>query len=132
MCGHAQVPVKVNAQVDAGIADVVSLLNQIEGLQTIESCQGDSERRSAYVYFWYGDWEEVARFVFESLEPCLCSEIRTDYNISVEVFAGSRPVGKLEFRPEATAAVASVLKQIVSIDRNSVCHGGKPSTTLRS
>ena len=53
---HPTTWVKVNALVDKGIAELVVLLNEVEGLQTLESCQGGSpanpdEERPAYVFF---------------------------------------------------------------------------------
>lgn len=132
MTAHQQILVKVNAEVDAGIAEVVSLLNEIKGLQTLESCQGDGGGRPAYVYFWYGDWRTTATFVFECLAPQLSSERGCDHSVSLEVFNGSRPTGKLQFSSEAAGVVASVLKRVVRSHRNCECSGGTPSTELRS
>jgi len=129
---HSQTFVKVNAEVDTGIAAVVSALNEIEGLQTIDSCEGECGRKSAYVYFWFGDWDRLASLAFREIEPKLSAALGGDYRVSVEVFDGSRPTGKLEFSAEATEIVASALKQVVSIHRSSACSGGKSSTALRS
>jgi hypothetical protein len=132
MADHRQVLVKVNAEVDAGIAEVVSILNRVEGLQTIESCQGERGAGPAYVYFWYGDWKNISEFVFEDLSPRLSSDVGADHSVSVEIFNGSRPTGRLQFSPEATNKVASVLNHIVSNHRSSGCSGGSVRTMLRS
>jgi hypothetical protein len=132
MSKHKQLFVKVNAEVDAGMADIISTLNELEGLQTIESCEGERGKKSAYVYFWFGDWERVSRLIFCELEPELSAGLGTDYRVSVEVFDGSRPTGKIEFSAEATDLVASALARVVRNDRSSACSCGKQSTMLRS
>jgi hypothetical protein len=132
MSRHKQVFVKVNAEVDAGMATVVSTLNEVEGLQTVESCQGETGGKFAYVYFWFGDWASLSKFLFREVEPTLSDSLGADYRVSVEVFSGSRPTGKIEFSAEATGTVASALKQVVKRDRSSACSCGKQSTELRS
>ena len=110
---HEEVWVKVNASVDRGIAPVVALLNEIDGLQTLDSCQGTPGEKPAHVYFHYGDWKCIGHFVFEVLAPKLALEASDIGTASVEVFNGSIPMGKLSFEPEATEVVASVLNVIV-------------------
>jgi hypothetical protein len=39
MTQHREVPVKVNAWADEGIAELVSVLSELDGLTTLESCQ---------------------------------------------------------------------------------------------
>jgi hypothetical protein len=50
MACHNEIPVKVNAFVDEGIADLVEVLSEVPELVTMESCQGSSEH-DAYVFF---------------------------------------------------------------------------------
>ena len=107
---HTQtVWVKVNATVDAGIAEIVSLLSGINGLQTIGSCQGDGDR-PAYVYLYYGDWQQISRFMFEGLAPKL-ELAGEDATVSVKIFNGSEPMGKIEFSREATKYIASAIRE---------------------
>ena len=101
---------KVNAPVDVGIAEIVSLLNSLPDLQTVDSCEGIPGRKPAHVYFYYGDWQRVSRFMFAELGPALCDMVR---GASVEVFNGSEPMARLSFEPEATQEVASVLKRVI-------------------
>lgn len=110
---HEQTWVKVNAQVDKRIAPVIAKLNAIEGLQTLDSCQGVPGSKPAHVYFYYGEWQTISRFMFEVLGPRLALEIGDTGTASVEVFNGSQPMGKLVFDTEATNQVASVLDQLV-------------------
>ena len=52
---HRQTSIKVNAQVDEGVAELVSALSEISALETLESCQG-GEDRPAFVIFRFGSW----------------------------------------------------------------------------
>jgi hypothetical protein len=114
MSYHKQVFVRVNAQVDAGIVSVVSALNAIRGLETIESCEGEIGGKAAYVYFWFGDWQELSKLCFSEIAPRLTPDVHADCRVSVEVFDGGRPTGKIEFNAEATDRVACALRQISS------------------
>ena len=67
MTQHREVPVKVNAWVDEGIADLVSALSEIEGLVTLESCQGDKDGNDAFVVFRYGDWQQCGELLIWAL-----------------------------------------------------------------
>jgi len=111
--GHSQVWVKVNAPIDAGIADVVSILNRIEGLHTLDSCEGISGAKPAHVYFNYGDWHQIGDLMFNRLGPALFERFGSEATVSVELFNYSEPMGKLSFDKEATPSVASVLDQLL-------------------
>jgi hypothetical protein len=50
MAQHREVPIKVNAWVDEGIADLVRALSDVPGLVTMESCQG-GDGQDAFVIF---------------------------------------------------------------------------------
>ena len=104
---HRQVWVKVNAQVDEGIAEIIALLNTIPHLQTIDSCQG-AENARAFIYFYLNGWKSVGHFLFEVLEPNLRPITGTE--VSVEMFNGSDPMGKICFRAESEKEVCSALK----------------------
>lgn len=59
---HPEIPVKVTAWVDEGVAPLVAALNGFERIVTLDSCQGD-ETRGPYVLFAYrGDAQEAASF----------------------------------------------------------------------
>ncbi len=91
---HPTVWAKVNVPVDDGIAEIVELLSEIPGLQTLDSCQGDpGGGRPAHVYFYLGsDWRQIGNFLFDQLSPRL-EAIRDDSVISLEIFNGSQPRG---------------------------------------
>lgn len=107
---HTPAWVRVNVQVDQGIAEIVSLLSQIDELETVESCEGYSDA-PAFVYFRYGDWKKLCQFLFEALGPEIQKQARA--RASVEVFNGSDPLGKISFAADAIPVVVSVLKGFV-------------------
>ncbi|MGH9257940.1 MAG: hypothetical protein ACRD3C_25550 [Vicinamibacterales bacterium] len=109
MATHPQVWVKVNALVDTGVAEIVSLLNQVPHLRTIDSCQG-GPGHLAHVCFYMGDWKQIGEFLFEKLLPEL-APAGEDVRLSVEVFNNSEPMGSLRFHPAASALVASAIRR---------------------
>ena len=111
--GHAQVWVKVNAPVDAGIAHLVAILNRIDGLYTLDSCEGIAGEKPAHVYFNYGDWLQIGDLMFNRIGPALFDRFGSEATVSVEVFNGSDPMGKLAFDKEATNAVAYFLEHLL-------------------
>ncbi len=115
MATHEQVWVKVNTQVDAALADIVSLLNRVDGLQTLQSCQGDKGDHPAYIYFSFGDWRNLCQFAFDRLGPKLREKVGEDARLSVEVVDGSQPIGKMSFSAEAIPHITSALKEVVTV-----------------
>ena len=108
---HKQVWVKVNAPVDAGVAEIVSVLNRVDGLETLQSCQGDAGGRSGYVYFACGDWRNVCELVFQKIGPTLKNKVDEDAMLTVEATSADFPMAKLSFKAEATGIVVSALKE---------------------
>jgi hypothetical protein len=111
MSTHEQVWVKVNAPVDAGVAEVVSVLNTVEGLETLQSCQGDAGGRPGYVYFACGNWQKMCEFVFRKIGPVLKTKVDEDATLVVEATSADSPMAKLSFKAEATDIVVSALKE---------------------
>ena len=112
MATHTQTWVKVNAPVDEGIAELVSALNRVEGLETLQSCQGEPGERLGYVYFSFGGWQNLCRFVFDSVAPCLHPYLGED--VKLEVIAAEQPIAKMSFSAEAVPHVTSALKEVVN------------------
>jgi hypothetical protein len=112
MATHTQTWVKVNAPVDAKIAEMVSLLNRIEGLETLQSCQGEPGERQGYIYFSFGEWQNLCRFVFDSVAPRLTAYLGED--VKLEIIATEQPMAKMSFSAEAIPQLTSALKEVVS------------------
>ena len=132
---HPTTWVKVNAPVDEGIAEIVVLLSEVEGLQTLESCQGVSsaypdEERPAYVIFLFKDWGTISRFAFEVVSPAV-AKLDADTAVMVEVFNGSEPRGRIQIRsPAAVPVVAAALRE--AIRHKSQCFGGRARKAPRN
>jgi len=114
---HPQTWVKVNAPIDEGVAEIVSLLNGIDGLETLQSCQGDPGRMDGYVYFCCGDWKRLSEFVFERIGPVIKRKLDEDARLVVEATNAIEPMAKLSFRAEATSMVVSALKEGLGYER---------------
>jgi hypothetical protein len=106
MALHAQAWIKVNAPVDAGVAEIVSLLNCVDGLETLQSCQGDPGEREAYVYFSHGNWKKMSCFIFEKIGPKLKQRLDEDATLTIEATESDEPMAKLSFKAEATGSGA--------------------------
>lgn len=110
---HEQVWLKVNARVDSGVSEIVSLPNSVDGLETLQSCQGDPGGREGYVYFACGEWKSLCGLIFERIGPVLKQRADEDASLTVEATNADEPMAKLSFRAEATNVVASALKEVL-------------------
>ena len=114
---HPQTWVKVNAPVDEGVAEIVAVLNTVDGLETLQSCQGDPGESDGYVYFACGDWRHVSQFVFEQVGPELKRQLDEDARLVIEATNAEEPMAKLSFRADAAGMVASALKEVLRYER---------------
>lgn len=109
---HRQVCVKVNALVDAGVAELVEVLNSIEGVLTLDSCEGDAEHR-AHVYFVFGSDAHVLTEFVDRIGSSIRGSGVWDYTASLEWFGSNdRPRALLSVPRERVADVASALRQL--------------------
>ena len=113
MSTHPQTWVKVNATVDAEIAELVRTLNDVDGLETLQSCQGEPGGKCGYVYFSFGDWHTLCRFAFETIGPTLKNRADEDVTLAVEVSSADLPMAKLSFKAEAIGVIVSALKEVL-------------------
>jgi hypothetical protein len=107
---HKEIPVKVNAFVDEGVAPLVLALNSIDGLVSLDSCQCDAITSQASVYFCYGaSWQDLANLV-EALARALRNlDLCCGYSVCLEWFGNNDPRGHLLVRPENVATVAATI-----------------------
>lgn len=113
MSAHPQTWIKVNTEVDCGLAEAIATLNRIDGLQTLQSCQGEPGERAAYIYFSFGEWRNLCHLVFDQIAPRLKSRLGEEVQLEVIAAEGS-PFAKMSFSAEAIQQVTSALKEVVS------------------
>ncbi len=120
---HSRAWVKVNAVVDAGIAEIVAELGQYRHLQTLESCQGGITEggieRPAWVCFRYGEywehpWRAAAEFVLGVLGPELSQHVGDGPSILMRVTPHGAVDCELTVRPGAFQGTARALSDIRS------------------
>jgi hypothetical protein len=111
---HKQVPVKVTAFVDEGIAEVVKALNDIDGISTFSSCEGRVGKEYAHVYFDSGEyslnrWQRLARLSAKLAKILSANEIY-DATVSLE-WAGDKeaPFIAIKFEPQQSLQIAKIL-----------------------
>lgn len=121
---HAEVPVKVNVWVDAGVAPLVAALNTFPFIRTLDSCQG-GHGRDAYCYFGHvGDG--LSAFV-DQLETELGAEA------SVTLASGTQhPVAVIAVPPDRLIRLSHHLEQVAKCYPNCPSADGRSDKELRS
>lgn len=114
MTEHREVPVKVNAWVDEGIADLVSALSQLDGLVTLESCQGDAGEYDAFVVFRYGDWRQCGDFLFGRILPQMSSDLRAGVSLKLQAYDTDTALGRITLEPTAVPAFTHCLREALT------------------
>ena len=110
--GHKEVAVKVNAFVDEGIAPLVSALSEIEGLVTLESCQGDPAERDAYVIFAMPTWRCIGIFLFDLLLPALSPDLRAVVSLQIQAYDDDVARGSITIDPQAVKALSEIVQSL--------------------
>jgi len=114
MTEHRTVPVKVNAWIDEGIADLVSVLSEIDGLITLKSSQGDVVGGDAFVIFQYGDWRHCGELLFDQILPRMPSDLRADVSLKLQAYDTDTVSARITIEPTAVAAFAECLREILA------------------
>ena len=108
---HKEVPVKVNALVDEGVADLVEALSEVPELVTLESCQGGSGQ-DAYVFFRLGDWAQCGAFLFGQLLPAMSPDLRSMVALRLQAYDVSTALGSITLDPSAVPVLVQCLRSI--------------------
>jgi hypothetical protein len=111
---HKQVWVKVNAPVDAGVAELVAELSKFNGLETIESCQGGGES-PAFVLFRMADWRSTGVFLFDYLMPVLPSEILDSVSLELRALGNENAIARLSVETSALYALTECIKSLLAV-----------------
>ena len=117
---HREVPVKVNAMIDEGIAPLVLALNEEPRLLTVDSCQGDDDG-SAYVYMVYGGPAAHAAAFFAALAQQLAKDSTrsADYELRLEWRTGNmEPMARLSTPRPSVPNLAGTVRKAISAVRS--------------
>ena len=125
---HAQTWVKINAPVDEGIAELVSALSEIDGLETIESCQGTPERDNAFVFFRFGTWRDCGSLMFDELLPMLEPDLKASVALTLRAYDADSAMGELSVELVAVQTLSERVRRLSASRRTSQCFCG----TLRT
>ena len=113
---HSQVPVKVTAFADKGIAQLVTVMNNIPDVSTFSSCEGRKGKsdEDAHIYLYYGQpfrtsWLRIAHFA-NKLAEVLARNGSYDTDIAVE-WTGDKdsPYISIKMRPKQIHTVFKIL-----------------------
>ena len=118
MTEHREIPIKVNAWVDEGIADLVAALSEIEGLVTLESCQGDKGGNDAFVVFRYGDWQKCGELLFGRFLPAMSPDLRAEISLRLEAYDIDTAQGWIVLDPCAVPHFTRCVRDVLA---SSVC-----------
>lgn len=111
---HRQVWVKVNAPVDEGVAGLVSALSKVDGLETIESCQGSPDGSPAFVFFRLGDWRRCGAYLFDHLLPAIPQDLRECVTVEIRSFDRDSTIARLSVEVGAIPAVTACVGMLGS------------------
>ena len=100
-------PVKVNAWVDAGVAELVEALNGHGDLLTVDSCQGGTGRPAYVLFTSVGDLDALVADLQDAFNHLLADAV----SLRIERFGGTdEALGVLELAPQAVPAAAAALR----------------------
>ncbi len=136
MSKHKEVAVKVNALVDEGIAELVAALSEIDGLATLESCQGEPGEADAFVLFRHSNWRQSGAMLFEELMPALGDVMRNHVSLRLEAFENGGAMGSILVDPAAVDELTDIVRSLaqkpksIGVARSSVATTSKHSSTI--
>ena len=112
MNGHRERCIKVNAFVDEGIVPLVSALSEIDGLVTLESCEGDHGGQAAFVIFRMTNWRVSGEFLFDRLLPSLPPDLRAITDIRLQAFDVDTATASISVEAIAVNALAALVRSV--------------------
>jgi len=111
---HVEVPIRVTAWVDEGIAPLVLAMNRFEEVVTLDSCQGDEKSSlKANVFFAHRRASELVPFI-ERLSAALRKDIADGgYVFRLEwSHGGDRPLASFHLDSRLIAGVSEALVRL--------------------
>ncbi len=114
MAVHEQVWVKVNAQVDRGVAEIIKVLSAFPNVRTLESCEGNDD--SAWICFDCGeeDWKSLSEFVFTVIGPHLMTNFGDRVSLSVRITESGMYRAEMTICKAVISAASKTMEQLPS------------------
>ena len=110
---HREILVQVNAWVDEGVADLVTALNAVPGIETLDSCQEDPGHGLASVMFCTHD-EAALYDTVSRLAQAIGSGPREDVSLSLSWGGDNAPaIADLRCPLERLPAIAGAVRASV-------------------
>lgn len=107
---HPETFVKVNARVDVGVAPLVTALSSLQGVETVESCQGGAGHQ-AFVLFRYGQWRDCGALLFDQILAEMEPDLRADVSLEIIGYDTTNCLGRISVTPEAIEALAKLVRR---------------------
>jgi hypothetical protein len=122
---HREIPLKVTAWIDEGIAPLVAALNELDGVITLDSCQGHGDDPPAHVFFAYrGDEQDAALFVARLAAQLAPHESEADYDLIAEWRPGAaEPTFQLRCPTPQIGRLAELLSAVGAPAGDMFCTG---------
>lgn len=111
---HVQAIIKVNAEVDEGVAHLIQALSAIPCLITQESCQGEIGGRHGFVAFRLGSWNECGGFLFDRLLVQMDRDLRAEVSLRVEAYDTDYARGWITFETSALRQLTLVVEGLAA------------------
>jgi hypothetical protein len=121
---HTQTIVKVNAEVDEGVARLIQALSNVHGLITQESCQGELGHKHGFVVFRLGSWRQCGSFLFEHLLASMDRDLRSGVSLRIEAYDTDYARGWITFDASVLHQLTSVVEGLAAPEGASVLMAG--------
>jgi hypothetical protein len=108
---HKEVSVKVNALADEGVAELVAALSEIDGLITLESCQG-GDGKDAFVQFRFGTWKDSGRLLFDYLLPSMSADLRSMVSVRIQAYDADTATASIAVEPSAVPLLSECVRRL--------------------
>lgn len=119
---HHEIPVKVTAWVDEGVAPLVGALNAHPRVITLDSCEGGPDTPAHVFFSFRGDGREAALFAAEIGAALAPHERDADYSLSAEWRPGADgPVLRIDCPTAHISRLARALSEACGRAGGSSC-----------
>ena len=129
---HTEVPVKVNAWIDEGIAPLVAALNEFPDILTLDSCHGNNDQPAYVLFKFRGKPEDAGKAAQRLVEDLGSVDLPCDYTLRLEWLQDyPEPMAHLLTAPGSVQRLAEAFTRVNS-RRTTESAGGSADRALGS